>query len=202
VSNRPDAHQTKASSVRTTWIPVRSSFSKSFELLQLASVRMIQQPVWTILNIRSSLKISFQNTDIEDCCIRPDDVDSSPDALIHKTSISIQIQTFGRQSAWFGRASIRYGNCVHHISRLDNHPLGPDARSLYMEITCSEHATIRTTGHHRLDAALKQVRFSVKFSEFRSHSCPDGHPMTTVRTAPSFIKPDSHLNYQPINRGP
>jgi hypothetical protein len=71
-----------------------------------------------------------------------------------------------------------------------------------MEITYSEHATVRTAGQHRPDAALKQERFSAKFSEFWSHSCPSGRPMTTVQTAPSFIKPDAHLNCRPINRGP
>jgi hypothetical protein len=129
-------------------------------------------------------------------------MDSHPDALIHKASIVIQIQTSGCQSAWSGRACIRYGNCVHQISRLDDHPPGPDARSLYMEITCSERATVRTTGHHRPDATLKQERSSAKFLEFWSYSCPSGRPMTTVRTALSFIKPDAHLNCQPINTGP
>jgi hypothetical protein len=58
----------------------------------------------------------------EDRCNRPDDVDSCLDALIHKAGIAIQIQTFGRQSAWSRRACIRYGNCVHQINRSDNHP--------------------------------------------------------------------------------
>jgi len=89
----------------------------------------------------------------EDCCNRPDDVDSRLDALIHKESIAIQIQASGRQSSWSGRASIRYGNCVHQISRPDDHPPGPNARGLYMEITCSRRANVRMTGHHRLDEA-------------------------------------------------
>jgi hypothetical protein len=93
-------------------------------------------------------------------------------------------------------------NCVHQISCPNDHPPGPDPRSLYMEITYSERATVWTTGHHRPDAALKPERSSVKFLEFRSHSCPSGRPMTTVRTTPSFIKPDAYLNCQPINRGP
>jgi hypothetical protein len=134
----------------------------------------------------------------EDYCNLPDDVDSRPDALIHKASIAIQIQTSGRQSAWFGRTCIRYGNLVHQISRPDDHPPGSDTGSLYMEITYSERVTVRTIGHHRLDAALKQERSSSKFLEFRSHSCSSVRPMTTVRTAPSFIKPDAHLNYKPI----
>jgi hypothetical protein len=138
----------------------------------------------------------------KDCYNRPDDVDSRPDALIHKASIAIQIQTSGRQSTWSGRASNRYGNCVHQISRLDDHPSGQDPRSFYMEINCSERETVRTIGQHRPDTALKQERFSAKFLEFRSHNCPSGRPMTTVRTAPSFIKPDAQLNCQPINRGP
>jgi hypothetical protein len=95
----------------------------------------------------------------EDCCNRPDDVDSRPDALMHKSSIAIQIRTSGRQSSWSGRASIRYGNCVHQISRLDDHPPGPDARSLYMEITCSGRATVRTTGHHLPDVAHFRKEF-------------------------------------------
>jgi hypothetical protein len=74
----------------------------------------------------------------EDCYNRLDDVDSCPDVLIHKASIAIQIQTSGR-------VSIRYGNCVHQISHPDDHPPGPDARSLYMEITYSERATVQMT---------------------------------------------------------
>jgi hypothetical protein len=130
----------------------------------------------------------------EDCYNRPDDVDSRPDALIYKASIAIQIQTFGRQSAWSDRASIRYENFLHQISRPDDHSPGPDARSLYMEITCSGGATVRMTGHQRSDTALKQERSAAKFLEFRSHSCPSGQSMTTVQTAPSFIKPNAHLN--------
>jgi len=34
-------------------------------------------------------------------------------------------------------ANYIYGNCVHQINRPDNHSLGPDARSLNMEIACS-----------------------------------------------------------------
>jgi hypothetical protein len=138
----------------------------------------------------------------EDCCNRPNDVDFRPGALIHKASIAIQIQTSGGQSSWSGQACIKYENCVHHINLPDDHPPDPDAQSLCMEITCSERATVRTTGRHHLDAVLKQERYSAKFSEFRSHSCPSERPMTTVRTAPSFIKPDAYLNCQPINRGP
>jgi hypothetical protein len=189
LSYRPDAHQTKASTVQTTWIFVRTF--------------LCVEKLWTAL-----------------ACIRPDDSQCSiklkdffpkhrygkitatvrtmwifrTSALIHKASIAIQIQTSGCQSSWYRCACIKYGNCVHQINRPDDHPPSLDARSLYMEITCSERATVRTTGQHRPDAALKQERFLAKFLKFWSHSCPSRRPMTTVRTGPSFIKLDAHLN--------
>jgi hypothetical protein len=124
----------------------------------------------------------------EVCCNRPDDVDSRQDVLIHKASIAFKIQTSRRQAAWSGCVCIRYGNCVHQINRPDDHPPGPEARSLYMEIACSRSATVRTTGNHRLDAAQKQERILAKFSRSRSHSCPSERPMTTVRTEPMFYR--------------
>jgi hypothetical protein len=42
---------------------------------------------------------------------------------------------------------------------LINHPPGLDARSLYMEITCSGHETVRTIGHHRLDTTHFKKEF-------------------------------------------
>jgi hypothetical protein len=138
----------------------------------------------------------------EDCCNCSDDMDSHPDALIHKASIVIQIQTSRRKSAWSRRACIKYGNCVLQINRLDNHPPCPDTRSLCIEISCSRRATVWMTVHHRPDAALKQERFSAKVLEFQSYNCRSGRPMTTIWMAPNFIKPDAHLNCQPINRGP
>jgi hypothetical protein len=68
---------------------------------------------------------------------RPNNVDSRPDALIHKASRAFKIQTSGRQSSWSGRASYLDGKCVHLINRLDDHSFGPDALSLNMEIACS-----------------------------------------------------------------
>jgi hypothetical protein len=54
---------------------------------------------------------SFQVQIWEDCCNRPDDVDSCPDALLLKARIAVQIQPSGRLSTWSGRACILYGNC-------------------------------------------------------------------------------------------
>jgi hypothetical protein len=129
-------------------------------------------------------------------------VDSRPDALLLMASSQFKLNRPDASQPWSGWAYDRYGNCVQQITHLDGHPPGPDARSLYKEITCSGPATVRTIVPHRPDAALKHERYSAKFSEFRSYSCPSGRPMTTVRMAPCFIKPDAHLSPQPINRGP
>jgi len=52
---------------------------------------------------------------------------------------------------------------VHQINRLDDHSYGLDARSLNMEIECSEGATVRMTGQHRLDAAQIRKEFQRNF---------------------------------------
>jgi hypothetical protein len=101
----------------------------------------------------------------EDCCNRSDDVESRPNGLIHKASIAFKIQTSGRQSSWFGRASIRYGNYVHQINRPDDHSFGPDAGSLGMEILYNESATVRTTGHHRPNEAQIRKEFQQNFGK-------------------------------------
>jgi hypothetical protein len=116
-----------------------------------------------------------------------EDCRNCPDALLLKASSQFKFNRPNSSLPWYGHACIRYENCVHQIDRPDAHPPGPDAWSLYMEITHSGRATVRTTVPHRPDAALKQERSSAKFLEFRSHSCPSGRPMTTVRTTPSFI---------------
>jgi hypothetical protein len=138
----------------------------------------------------------------EDCCNHPDDVDSHPDALIHKASMAFKIQTFERQSAWSGCACIRYGNCMHQINRPDDHPPGLDTRSLYMEITCSGSVTVRTTGHHRPDAAQNRKEFQRNFWKAdRTVVRPDALWPPSGRRL-GFIKLDAHLNPQPINRSP
>jgi hypothetical protein len=135
------------------------SMSRSFELHQLASVRKFQQHVQTPLSVRPAMGFLSKTQIWEDRCSFPDDVDSNLDALIHKASIVFKIQMSGRLSSWSGRASIRYGNCVHQINRPDDHSLGLDGRSLGMEITCSDSATVRTTGHHRLETAQIRKEF-------------------------------------------
>jgi hypothetical protein len=71
-------------------------------------------------------------------------------------------------------------------------PHGPDARS--MRPSGRQCLTVRTRLSNRKD-------FQRKISEFWSHSCPSGQPMSTVQTELVFIKAVTHLNPQPINRG-
>jgi hypothetical protein len=97
-----------------------SSMSRSFELFQLASVRIFQQYVWTPLGVRPAMKFPSKTQLWEDRYNRPNDVDSRPDALIHKASITFK------------------SRCP------DISPLGPDARALDMGIA-SIRSTIQTT---------------------------------------------------------
>jgi len=71
---------------------------------------------WSI-NFRFPFQVQIR----EDWCNRPDDVDSSPDELIHKARIAIQIQPSGPKSAWSGRAFNKYGNCVFNFNRPDTY---------------------------------------------------------------------------------
>jgi len=140
-----------------------------------ACIRTFQQHVRTNLSVRQALGFLSKTQLWEDCCNHLDDVDSRPDALIHKASIPFKIQTSGRQSTWSGRASIKYGNCVNQINRPDDHSLDPDGRSLGMKITCSESTTIRTTGHHCSDAAENKKEFQRNFWKAdRTVVRPDG----------------------------
>jgi hypothetical protein len=137
---------------------------------------------------------------------RPDDSQWSSFRFSFQVQIREESQfKFNRPDAslpWSECALNRYGNCVQKINRPDGHPPGPDPRSLCKEITCSGRMTVRKTVPHCPDAALKQERFLVKIWEFWLHNYPFGRPMSTVRTAPIFIKAVAHLNPQPINRGP
>jgi hypothetical protein len=142
-----------------------SFVSRSFELFQLTSVRTFQQHVRTTLSVGPATGFLSKTQISEVRCNRSDDVEFRSDTLIHKASIAFKIQTSGRQSAWFGRASIRYGNCVHQINRPNNHPLSPDARSLGMEITCNGSVTVQMTWHHRPDAAQNRKEFQQIFGK-------------------------------------
>jgi hypothetical protein len=138
-----------ASSVRTTYLSVRTLHCIKKLLFQLASVRTSHQPVQTSISDRSaSDSLQVQNMGRFIHC--PDDVVSRPDTLINKARISIQISLSGRQSALVrtrahqirlqpsGRTHSRYGNCVLKNFRPDVHPLGPDARSLIWKLLAAD----------------------------------------------------------------
>jgi hypothetical protein len=128
----------RRSSVQSIIRPNDENFlSRSFELLQLASVQTFQQHVRTTLSVRPAIGFPSKRQIWEDHYNRPNDVDSLLDAHIYKASYAFKIQTSGRQPSWSGRASYLYGNCVHQINRPEDHSLGPDAQSLDMEIACS-----------------------------------------------------------------
>jgi hypothetical protein len=155
----------KASSIWTTWIPVQTFLCVEKLWTAPTCIRMDDSAACPD-DTQCSTKVSgfLSKTLIwEDRCHRPDDVHFRPDTIIHKASIAIQIQTSGRQLSWSGRASIRYGNCVHQISCLDDHPPSPDVQSLYMEITCSKSATVRMTRDHRPNTAHFRKDFQRNF---------------------------------------
>jgi hypothetical protein len=138
--------------------------SRSFELLHLASVRTFQQHVRTTLSVRPAIGFLSKTQIWEDHCNHPDDVDSLPDMLIHKTSIAFKFQTSKRQSSWSEHKSIRYGNCVHQINRPDDHSFCPNAGSLNMEIACSGSTTVRTV-LYRPDTAQIGKEFQRNFGK-------------------------------------
>jgi hypothetical protein len=118
---------------------------------------------------------------------RPDDVDSRPDALIHKASIVFKIQTSGRQSSWSGRASYLYGNYVHLINRPNNHFLGPDTEALIWKLRAAEVRPSERQGNTVRTRLKSRKNFSESL-ESRSHSCPSERPITIVRSAPRFYQ--------------
>jgi hypothetical protein len=87
-----------ATSVRTTYLSVRTLHCIKKLIFQLASVRTSQKPVLTSISDRSTSD-SFQVQNMGRLIHRPDDVVSRPDALINKARIAIQISLSGRQSA-------------------------------------------------------------------------------------------------------
>jgi len=96
----PSGHPTIQSIIRPddeNFQPGPSFMSRSFDLFQLASVWMFMQHVWTTLSVRPPTGFLSKTQIWEDRCKRPDDVDSLPDALIHKASCAFKIQTSGRQ---------------------------------------------------------------------------------------------------------
>jgi hypothetical protein len=137
--------------------------SRSFELLQLASVRTFQQHVQTTLSVRPAMGFLSKTQMWENRCNRPNDVDSRPNALIHKASRAFKIQTSGRQSSWYECASI------------------------YMEIECIK-STVRTTIHlvRTHEASIWKLRAAEVWLSGRQGSWLI--TQLSVRTGPRFYQ--------------
>jgi len=116
----------------------------------------------------------------EDSCNRQDDVSSHPNAILDKASGAYKVQPSECQSSLSGRSSFIYGNCVHQFNRLDVSLHGPDTPRLDMEIECRHCADVRGTPSGR---GSFRERISANL-ESRSHSCPSGHLMSTIRKGP------------------
>jgi hypothetical protein len=99
---------------------------------------MFQQHVRTTLNVRPAMGFLSKTQIWEDHCNRPDDVDFSPDAPIHKASRVFKIQTSRRQPPWSERASYLYGNCMHQITIRITIPLVWTREALIWKIRAAE----------------------------------------------------------------
>jgi hypothetical protein len=98
VSYRADARHTKHHpSGRCTFFVRTSTVSRSYcsSLYPFGRLSSPSERLSVIDQIRILSKFNLK----EDCFNRPDDVDSRPDALIHKARIAIQISPSGRLSA-------------------------------------------------------------------------------------------------------
>jgi hypothetical protein len=116
VPSLPDAHLSTVPSVRTTCLTVRTPDRPS--IIRPEDVHFPSGPLLyreaTVpalhlsgrlnspsgrLSVIDQLQILSKFNLREDCFNCPDDMDSRPDALIHKARIAIQISPSGRQSA-------------------------------------------------------------------------------------------------------
>jgi hypothetical protein len=146
----PDAHLSKVPVVRTTCHTVRTPISKA------SSVR-------TTRTSRPDLPLCRE---VSNC--------SNLHPFGRFSSTSERLSVFNKLQDFFPKHSyrkiaatvrttwilVRTHSSIRQVShskskRSDASQHGPDARSLYMEITCSGSATVRTTGHHRPDATQK-----------------------------------------------
>jgi hypothetical protein len=127
---RPDAQLSKASSPRTT-----RNFRPDLPLCQEASNCSSLHPSGRFSSTSRRYSVFDQLWDFF-----PKHRYGKITATIRMMWIPVQISSSIRQVAHskFRRPdNSLHGNCVHLINRPDDHSLGPDARSLDMEIACS-----------------------------------------------------------------
>jgi hypothetical protein len=166
-----------------------SSVSRGFELLQVASVRMSQQHCRTPFSVRQGKGFRSKTQIWEYSCNHTDDVCSRSDAILDKASRAYKVQLSGRQSPWFGHASLnmeivcrrsptvwtsvsmvqtlkpQYENCVQLKCKR------PDARA-----TPSKHGSIQERISREFEKPIAQL--SVRTAS------------TTVQTPPRKIASD------------
>jgi hypothetical protein len=189
VSYRPHSHQTKASSIRTTWIPVQTFLYVEKLRTALACIRpddsaarpddsrcsiklqdffpkhkygkiaVTVRTTWIPVWMRSSIRQVSQFKS------------RRSDASHHGQDARASDQPFGRPSSWSGRTKPLYGNYLQRMYNRSDDRAPPSGR-----------------GSQTRKIFNKNFKISVA--------------QLSVWTAPSFIKPDTHLNCQPINRGP
>jgi hypothetical protein len=119
VSYRPDTRHTKHHPSRRHTFSVRTSTVSRSYCFSLYPSGRLNNPSGR-LSVIDQIRILSKFNLREDCFNRPDEVDSRPNALIHKARIAIQISPSGRQSALVRTTT-------YH---------GPDASIADMEIAC------------------------------------------------------------------
>jgi hypothetical protein len=163
--------------------------------VQLASVRT---PLSTRI-VSDSFQVPIKERSIN----RPDDVVSRPDARLHKARIAIQIHPSRRQTAlvWTsvhqrrklpirlqpsGRLPIMVRTRAHQLWTLRVEDLSSGCLSSMVQTREALYRKYLQWTCNRPDAALKQERFSAKFSENPVAQLP-------VRTAPAYISVVAHF---------
>jgi hypothetical protein len=164
MANRPDTLpslrrlQCSSASVRTTWL-------------------YRPNPIHCLTSIRvSASRSSYGKT----AATVPTMCDLVRTMFSIRQERAYQVQPSGRQPSWSGQSSFIYGNCVHLFNRPEVSLSGPDAQSLYMVMTCSRSATVRTIGHHRPNAAL-----------YGSFQCYFGKAVAVDRSDTRSSRPDT-----------
>jgi hypothetical protein len=145
-----------ATTVRMTWIPVRTRFS-----------------------LRQESQFKFNCPDAS--------LPSFGRAYIRYGNCVINFNRLDACLSWSGDTHHRYGNCVLKINHPDDHSPWSGRAKPYMEITCNGHANVQTWLSNRKD-------FQRKSQKFWSHSRPSGLLRFNVRTAPIYFTTVAHLN--------
>jgi hypothetical protein len=162
--------------------------SKFQEREDQSTVRTMWYPVQTRVSLRQESQFKYDRPDVWQLWFGR--------ACIKEGNCLFDFNRLDDCLSWSWRAYYRYGNCVLKNSRPDAHPLGPDAREPYKEITWSGRATVRTMCHPVRTIPLNRKDFPANFLENLVVQ------LSTVRTVPKYILSDAHLSPQPINRGP